>query len=69
MSETIPNAALHTGRTNGSAPSDEFLPRGFEQKLREGDERARAFIRDHPVPAVLGALALGYVVARILRSD
>jgi len=37
--------------------------------LREGEERVREFIREHPVPVVLGALALGYAVARLLRDD
>ncbi len=58
---------------NGAAPRfaaeagpDTSDPDG---SLREGEERVRDFIRRHPVPVVLGALALGFAVARLLRED
>ena len=35
-----------------------------EQKARVGE-----FIRSHPLPVVLGALALGFAVARWMRED
>jgi hypothetical protein len=37
--------------------------------VQEGEEMVREFIRRHPVPVVLGALALGFAVARLLRED
>jgi hypothetical protein len=71
MNDTFANST-HLGRSNGNGAAGdiaELLPPGLEETLRASDERARAFIREHPVPVVLGALALGFVGARLFRSD
>jgi ElaB/YqjD/DUF883 family membrane-anchored ribosome-binding protein len=36
---------------------------------KEREARALQLIREHPWAAVLGATAVGYVVARLLRSE
>ena len=37
--------------------------------LEEREAQARELIRAHPVVAVVGAAALGFAIARLLRSD
>ena len=37
--------------------------------LEEREAQARELIRAHPVAAVLGAAALGFAIARLVRSD
>lgn len=40
-----------------------------KQRLESLDKRARAFINEHPAACVVGALALGYLVARLARRE
>ena len=56
---------------NGPGTSDEFgelLPHSLRQTLSEQENQLRELIRAHPLAAVLGGLALGFVVARLLRE-
>jgi hypothetical protein len=39
-----------------------------KRRLGEVDGRITGFIKDHPVACLLGAVALGYLVARVARS-
>jgi len=39
-----------------------------KRRLGEVDGRIRGFIKDHPAACLLGAVALGYLVARVARS-
>ncbi len=39
-----------------------------KRRLREVDGRITGFIKDHPAACLLGAVALGYLVARVARS-
>ena len=53
----------------GSAAELEgLLPQGVHA-LFEQEARVREFIRSHPLPVVLGALALGFAIARWMRED
>jgi ElaB/YqjD/DUF883 family membrane-anchored ribosome-binding protein len=50
-----------------------FLPMDPEQidalaeRVRELDLRARAFVREHPTATVASAVAIGFVIGRLLR--
>ena len=48
-----------------AAELEDLLPRS----VVEQEARVREFIRSHPLPVVLGALALGFSVARWMRED
>ena len=39
-----------------------------KRRLGEIDGRITGFIKDHPAACLLGAVALGYLVARVARS-
>ncbi len=41
----------------------------WQSALAEGEAQARELIRSHPVAAVLGAAALGFAIARLVRGD
>lgn len=54
----------------------EQLGERLEPHIRQGkrqlatlNQRARSFINDHPAACLFGALALGYVVARMARRE
>ena len=53
----------------GSAAELEGLLPQSVHALVEQKTRVREFIRSHPLPVVLGALALGFAVARWMRED
>jgi hypothetical protein len=38
-----------------------------KERLRELNDRAKSYIKEHPAACLVGALALGYVVARLAR--
>jgi hypothetical protein len=40
-----------------------------KQKLGRINGRVKSFIQDHPAACLLGALALGYLVARLARRQ
>jgi hypothetical protein len=40
----------------------------LEARLETWNERAKRFIRERPAACLLGAMALGYVVARLARK-
>lgn len=56
-----------------SEPRERHVARELEPDwqgaLEEGEAQARELIREHPVAAVLGAAALGFVIARLMRGD
>lgn len=49
---------------------ERIRPRIEDAKRRLGqlDGRITGFIKDHPAACLLGAVALGYLVARVARS-
>ena len=49
------------------AESDDFPQ--TKHALAESEARMREFIRAHPLPVVLGAIVLGFAVARWIRED
>jgi hypothetical protein len=51
--------------------SNRVRPKIEEAKRQVGrlDGRITTFIQDHPVACLLGAVALGYVVARVARRQ
>ncbi len=38
-----------------------------KERLRALNDRARSYIKAHPAPCLLGAVAFGFVVARLAR--
>jgi hypothetical protein len=44
-------------------------PFDWQGELEEREAQARELIRAHPVAAVLGAAALGFAIARLVRSS
>ena len=63
IEESIKEQAEHLGEKLGP-----HIREGKRQ-LASLNERAREFINDHPAACVFGALALGYVVARLARRE
>ena len=55
-------------RAGSAAKLEGLLPQGVHA-LVEQEARVRELIRSHPLPVVLGALALGFAVARWMRED
>ena len=55
-------------RTGSAADRKGLLPQSVPG-LVEQEGRVRAFIESHPLMVVLGALALGFSVARWMRKD
>lgn len=41
----------------------------LRETLREAEPRVREMLARHPVPLLLGALAAGYLIARLMRGD
>ena len=58
-------------KENVDSLSDRVRPKIEEAKQRIGrvNGRVRSFVQDHPVACLLGAVALGYLVARIARHQ
>lgn len=54
---TALRAAARYGAANSGAEQARAL-------LTDANERAAGFVRQHPVPCLVGALALGYLVGR-----
>lgn len=42
--------------------------RGMERRLRVADRDARHFIRENPMSCLLGAVAAGFLVGRLVRA-
>jgi hypothetical protein len=62
MDNTGSEAKATEMRDEARAPIDEA-----KQRLRALNERAKSYIKEHPAACLMGALALGYVVARFAR--
>jgi hypothetical protein len=66
------SAMSGNGRNNigvaSAAESEDCQPQKMHA-LVESEARMREFIRAHPLPVVLGALVLGFAVARWVRED
>jgi hypothetical protein len=61
------NGRNGTGADSASE-SEDFLPQKMDA-MAEPVTRMREFIRAHPLPVVLGALVLGFALARWVRED
>ena len=64
---------MEHGKTPGETQHNGPLPPDVQDQitriredLAEFDQRARSLIQEHPVASVLGAVAVGYVVGRLL---
>jgi len=57
-------ATLRRPTWNNPVPKDQL--HRVEERAHELDLRARAFIRDNPVAVVCGAVAIGFLVGRLL---
>ena len=55
-------------RQRDAEPYSDLLSPAVRQTLSEQEERMRELIRAHPLATVFGALALGFVAARLLRD-
>jgi hypothetical protein len=70
-----PRSDLGFGNGHGRTLPDSDGP-GFEDlipddglhALAEQEERVRQFIQSHPLAAIAGALAIGFVFARVMRG-
>jgi ElaB/YqjD/DUF883 family membrane-anchored ribosome-binding protein len=40
----------------------------IQENAKDLDRRARAFIRENPAPVILGAVAVGFLIGRLVRS-
>jgi hypothetical protein len=58
-----------TFKTSVEDVGDRFLPQIEDAKRRLGrlNGEVTGFIKDHPAACLLGAVALGYLVARVAR--
>lgn len=68
---TDPQTHTATGHNGRPSRSDEFgepLSPSLRETLTAQEDHLRELIRAHPVAAVVGGLALGFVVARLLRE-
>jgi hypothetical protein len=65
------DARSESRTTNGpdEGPFESFFPPDVRGMLLEQENRAREFIRAHPLGVVLSALALGFIAARLMRED
>ncbi len=55
----------HFDGLNGLGTAEEVLPR-LVQKAKAADEKIVAFVKERPVTALVTALAVGYVVGRVI---
>ncbi len=54
---------------NGPLPGDlQVRISRLREGLAELDQRTRSMVREHPIASVVGAVALGYVVGRLLSG-
>lgn len=58
-------ATTRTAAATGSQGSE--MLRDVRSELEQLDEQMRTFVKERPIMALLSAVALGYVVGRILR--
>jgi ElaB/YqjD/DUF883 family membrane-anchored ribosome-binding protein len=49
-------------------PMDPERIDAMAEQVRDLDRRARAFVREHPTTTVVAAVAVGFLIGRILRS-
>ncbi|MES1204473.1 MAG: hypothetical protein ABUS79_00925 [Pseudomonadota bacterium] len=68
---TIPDTIEDTIKETAESIGERVRPHIAEGKrqLESLNSRARALINEHPAACLLGALALGYVAARLARRE
>jgi hypothetical protein len=73
---SAPIGSNATGTNGRGAPTSIHDPRELRtpsnvadlgETLRRQEERIRVFAAAHPVPVLMGAFALGYLLARLVR--
>jgi ElaB/YqjD/DUF883 family membrane-anchored ribosome-binding protein len=64
------NGVVNTARDAlaRALPIDDERLDAVAEQARDLDRRARAFVREHPTATVLSAVALGFLLGRLLRS-
>lgn len=64
------NGVVNTARDAlaRALPIDEERIDALAEQARDLDRRAKAFVREHPTATVLSAVALGFLLGRMLRS-
>jgi len=64
------NGVVDTAREalSRALPIDDEQLDAVAEQARDLDRRARAFVRANPTATVLSAVALGFVLGRLLRS-
>ena len=64
------NGVVNTARDAlaRALPIDEERIDALAEQARDLDRKARAFVREHPTATVLSAVALGFLLGRMLRS-
>ncbi|MGD0835468.1 MAG: hypothetical protein ABSB49_02360 [Polyangia bacterium] len=68
------NAQEHNGNPAGATENEglaDCIPqlRELKQRLQAFDQRMRKLIKERPAACLVGAMALGYLVARIARRS
>lgn len=56
---------MNTRHVDGAPRAEELVPQ-IVQKMQSVDEKVVAFVRERPVVAIAAALAVGYLVGRIV---
>jgi hypothetical protein len=67
--EVIKEAQMKNGQGDGEVIKE--LQDGREwmaAQLARADQQARSFLTEHPILALAGAVGIGYLAARLLRS-
>lgn len=56
---------MNTRHVNGLSGPEEMVPK-IVQKVHRADEKMVSFVRERPVVALATALAVGYLVGRVI---
>jgi ElaB/YqjD/DUF883 family membrane-anchored ribosome-binding protein len=56
---------MNTKHVNGLSGAEEMVPK-IVQKVHRADEKVVALVRERPVVALATALAVGYLVGRVI---
>jgi len=65
--EAPTNGATHHQRSWPN-PINQDQIENIQDTAREINRQARAFIREHPAQTVLAAVAIGFIIGRLVRS-
>jgi ElaB/YqjD/DUF883 family membrane-anchored ribosome-binding protein len=67
MREETNNGSAKEHRITWTNPLDRERMKAIEDGARDLDRQARLFIREHPASVVLAAVAVGFLIGRLVR--